>query len=134
MTRRILAVAAGFVIWSALWFAANAGLGASGMLPPPGEPIKEPSALALLLLASILASLAAGFSASWLARAPGHTVALWLGVLLLGVGLLVQAQYWHLMPVWYHAAFLLLLIPVCLLGSRLRSDSSSKPNLHRGSA
>ena len=119
MVRKILAVATGFVVWSALWFAANTGLDAAGMLPPPGAAVNEPGVLLILLAASILASLAAGFSASWLARAPGHRTALGLGVVLLMMGVFVQAQYWSIMPVWYHAAFLLLLIPMCLLGSRL---------------
>ena len=122
MIRKILAVVAGFVVWSALWFAANATLGAAGLLPQPGQAVTEPGVLALLLAASVLASLVAGFSASWLARGAGHKAALWLGVLLLAVGVVVQAQYWSLMPVWYHLAFLLLLIPMCVAGSRLRPD------------
>jgi hypothetical protein len=50
-----------------------------------------------------------------MSRAP-----LWLGLILLGVGMFVQAQYWYLMPLWYHLAFLLLLVPACMIGSRLR--------------
>jgi hypothetical protein len=134
MIQKILAVVAGFVVWSVLWFAANAGLGAAGMLPPPGAAVDEPGVLRLLLAASVLASLAAGFLASWLARAPGHKVALWLGVLLLAVGVFVQTQFWTLMPVWYHAAFLLLLVPMCLAGSRLSPNRSSKPTLLRDAA
>jgi hypothetical protein len=43
----------------------------------------------------------------------------------------VQTQFWTLMPVWYHAAFLLLLVPMCLAGSRLSPNRSSKPTLLR---
>jgi MFS family permease len=134
MIRKILAVVAGFVVWSVIWFAANAGVAAAGLLPQPGQAVTEPTVLALLLVASVLASLAAGYSASRLARAPGHKVALSLGVVLLAIGIFVQAQYWSLMPIWYHLAFLLLLVPVCLVGSRLRPNNSSKPTPLRGAA
>ncbi|PBS12543.1 hypothetical protein CMZ82_09335 [Lysobacteraceae bacterium NML93-0792] len=132
MIRKILAVLAGFVIWSALWFAANAALAATGMLPQPGMAVTDGDVLTLLLASSAVASLVAGFSTSWLSRTPGHKAALWCGLLLLAVGVAVQAQYWSLMPVWYHMAFLLLLVPMCLVGSRMRHNSFSKRTPRHG--
>lgn len=120
MMRNILAVFVGFVAWSLLWFSANAVLGATGQLPPPGEAVTGAGVLVIMLAISMFASAVAGASASWLARSQGLRIALWLGIVLLGVGVIVQIQYWDLMPVWYHAAFLLLLLPMCLLGSMAR--------------
>jgi len=134
MIRKILAVIAGFLVWSTLWVAANATLRAAGLLPPPDQAVTAPATLALLLVASVLASLVAGFLVSFLARGAGQKIALWLGALLLAFGVFVQTQYWSLMPVWYHLAFLLLLIPMCVAGSRLRPDNSSKPTSLRGPA
>jgi hypothetical protein len=39
--------------------------------------------------------------------------------LLLATGLGVQSSAWSQLPVWYHLAFLALLIPGCLGGMRL---------------
>ena len=132
MIRKILAVVAGFVVFSALWFASNAALAATGMLPQPGLAVTDADVLALLLAASAVASLVAGFSTAWLSRTSGHQAALWCGVLLLAVGVAVQAQYWSLMPIWYHMAFLLLLVPMCLVGSRLRHKEFSKHRPRHG--
>jgi hypothetical protein len=56
----------------------------------------------------------------WLAGAgEGHAIA--LGAALLAIGILVQSQYWQLLPVWYHVIFLAGLLPVSLLGARLRA-------------
>jgi hypothetical protein len=49
-----------------------------------------------------------------------------LGVLLLATGVLVQLKLWYLIPLWYHLAFLLVLIPMTLLGARLRAGSRSR--------
>lgn len=119
MMRTVLAVVAGFVVWTAVWFAANAALGAAGVLPPQGEAVRELSALLPLLAASVVASLSAAFVASSLAREASLAPALWLGGVLLAVGVFVQAQYWELMPTWYHVTFLLLLLPMSLAGGRL---------------
>lgn len=103
------------------------------MLPPAGEPETDPVPLLLLLAANVVASFCAGISACLLGQASGHEAALWLGAVLLVVGAFVRAQYWPLMPLWYHATFLLLLIPACLIGNRLKPTNSSQPPL-RGAA
>ena len=57
-------------------------------------------------------------------RLRGLTV---LAVLLVATGVGVQASVWTLMPVWYHLAFLGLLVPGCLLGARLKGTGSLTP-------
>jgi hypothetical protein len=43
-----------------------------------------------------------------------------LSVLLIVVGVFVQAQLWRLLPAWYHLSFLILLLPATLAGAWLR--------------
>ncbi|MFK5956528.1 MAG: hypothetical protein QM477_08805 [Planctomycetota bacterium] len=38
---------------------------------------------------------------------------------LLGSGILAQASYWSVMPLWYHVSFLAALLPVCMIGARV---------------
>ena len=53
-------------------------------------------------------------------------VVLVTAVLLLLTGIAVQSTMWHLMPLWYHATFLVLIVPVCLLAGRLRRQSGGE--------
>lgn len=46
-----------------------------------------------------------------------------LGVLLLVVGIVVQASYWNVLPVWWHLCFLVSILPFTLLGARLRGGT-----------
>jgi hypothetical protein len=121
MIRSLFAVIAGFVLWSALWLGYNALLTTLGILPAASaNPVQAPMPLLLLLAGSILFSLAAGYATTALVRTPGYRHTLVLGVLLLGIGILVQAQFWQLMPLWYHLCFLVLLLPATGLGGTLR--------------
>jgi hypothetical protein len=42
-----------------------------------------------------------------------------LGALLLAVGIAVQREYWHILPLWFHLSFLGALVPGVLVGYRL---------------
>lgn len=123
MLRFIGAVFAGFALWSVLWLAYNAGLRQLALLQAePGASMAETTPLLLLLLGSVAISLAAGYVAA--AILPARLPVLVLGLLLLAAGILAQRQYWAIMPLWYHVAFLGLLIPVCLAGAWLRGVSA----------
>jgi hypothetical protein len=123
MWRPVLAVIAGYAVWTVIWLGGGqALLAAFPDALPSGElevqPITSTPYLASALVLSIICSLAAGAfcrigASRWL------TGALVLSVLLLLTGIGVQASAWSLMPVWYHLAFLALLVPVTLLGARL---------------
>lgn len=123
--RKILAVVGGFALWSILWLLLGQSLAASGMLAPPGQPVTASLPLLVLLVGSVAFSLLAGYAAAAIARRRTFRVAVVLGVVLLGVGIAVQAQYWQLMPLWYHAAFLACLLPACVAGARLRSPRTA---------
>ncbi len=124
MFRTILAVIAGFALWSLIW------LGGSFVLPglfPAAVAANGSSANTGYLLSSIvvslIASLAAGYLARAIAKAPGLAPQLALGVILLPVGIAVESGYWGLLPLWYHLVFLVLLLPATLAGAWLRSRS-----------
>jgi hypothetical protein len=45
-----------------------------------------------------------------------------LGVLLLLFGAMVEAMAWSYLPLWYHLLFLALLIPMAVLGGKMKSN------------
>jgi hypothetical protein len=120
MLRTVLGVIAGLVVWSMIWLAGGqfvqrvfpGAVGADGSSSNAGY-------LVALIVLSILASLAAGFLARSISVSRRMTPELILGVLLLIAGVGIETGYWEQLPLWYHAAFLLLLVPVTLLGGRM---------------
>ena len=121
--RAAVAVLVGFGIWTVLWLGGASAVGA--LFPEEmqaytdGQGLHATAPLATILALSIVASLAAGASAASVARQRAFGASFALGVLLLLVGLGVQVSAWDAMPVWYHVAFLVLLLPVTLSGARL---------------
>jgi hypothetical protein len=133
MLRIITGVIAGFIVWSIVWLGMDALLSAIS----PGwfgriltefqnavsrnEPFTTPDSVSVyLIFQSILCSLIAGFTATAIAKENRRTT-LALGILLLLTGIFVEASNWNYFPIWYHVLFLLLLIPMTILGGKLRS-------------
>lgn len=120
MLKDILAVVVGFAAWSILW------LGGNPQVPKlfPGSLKKDGSlhhtgALLTLLVFAALVSIAAGYVVTLVSASANTNLPLILGVILLLVGIVVQRQYWKLMPLWYHLLFLGLLVPATLFGASL---------------
>ena len=121
------AVAAGFVLWSAVFLGGSAGV--RTLLPEVHDDsgaTRDTAALLCHLLASAIASLLAGFltarlRARWAPIGPVKTRgSVWaLALLLLAVGIPVQVSAWQSLPVWYHLTFLGLLVPLTVLGGRI---------------
>ena len=134
MLRIILGVIAGFIIWSILWVGLDALLSAIS----PGwfgknfadfqnavsrnEPFTPPVSVSVyLIFQSVLCSIVAGFAAAAIAK-ENRKSTLALGILLLATSIFVEASHWNYFPIWYHILFLLLLIPMTVLGGRLKSE------------
>lgn len=119
--RNVLAVVAGFGLWSVLWVGGNALLTAlmPGAFRADGS-TSQTGALVLLAALSVAYSVAAGYLTATIARAIRPIPVLVLGGLLLIVGIVVEAGYWDVIPLWYHLTFLALLIPAALSGGWLR--------------
>ena len=75
--------------------------------------------LILDLVRSGIISLMSGFLAVFVANEAKKTTIV-LGVLLLAFGLYVQLSVWKYIPIWYHLLFLLLLVPMTIMGGKLK--------------
>jgi len=121
MLRGTLAVIGGFVLWSILWLSYNAVLRKLAVLPSDLQsPLHDTGALLILLIGSVLCSLAAGYLAALVTATTNYMPVYILCAVLIGVGIFFQTQLWQLMPIWYHLSFLALLVPATLAGAWLR--------------
>ena len=124
--KRFLAVIAGFILWSVLWLCFNVGLHKFGLLPAAlTQPLMAPAPLLALLFGSVILSVLSGYLAAAIAGVPSAPAVATLGVLLVLTGIYFQSRVWHLMPLWYHLLFLILLIPMCFAGARLREPRAA---------
>lgn len=114
----VLGVIVGFVVWSLLWLGGQQGLLAvfPDSVADDGT-VTNDKMMAGSLVLSVLCSVVSGFFCGKLGGR-GSAAAVLAGVLL-AVGVAVQIGYWDKMPVWYHAAFLVLIVPMTLAGGRL---------------
>ena len=126
MKRIVLAVIAGFALWSVLWLVVNASSAAlaPGAFNEDGT-TDSATVLLVVLILSIACSVGSGVLTAAIARTPSLGPAWVLGGLLLAVGVFFQVQYWDAMPLWYHIPFLALLIPGTLIGARFRSNKAA---------
>src|SRR5262245_47805172 len=134
MLKLILGVIVGFVVWSLLWVGSHSlfavlspnwfGKMNAGIMEARAKGTDytaDSTILILILLESFIISIFSGYLAALIAKENTITTFI-LGVLLLLVGLLVQIGIWNYMPLWYHLPFLILLIPMTVLGGKLRKS------------
>jgi hypothetical protein len=118
--RPTLAVIASYAVWTVIWLTGNFMLRAVRILPTDTSArIDSPGALSTLIGICILCSIAAGGVAAVISRGSSNYPPLILASLLLLTGVAVQWSVFQLMPIWYHVTFLVLLIPMVLVGARL---------------
>ncbi len=121
MVRGILAVLAGFILWSVIWLATtNSIMAAMPEEVQPGSPVTNTGILLLLLVVSVIASVASGYLTALIAKENTMKYVMAFGVINLAVGIFFQVQNWQFMPLWYHLIFLVLLIPAIVYGGKLR--------------
>jgi hypothetical protein len=126
MKRGIAAVLGGLVAWFVVVTAVNLVLRVSW---PDYAAAEKPMAFTLGMLGvrlamGVLASLCAGFMAAWIAKGFGMPAKV-LSVLLLLAFIPVHYGLWDRFPIWYHAMFLVSLIPFTLLGAVWNTKSAS---------
>lgn len=131
MLRIILGAIAGFLVWSILWVGSDAvfmaifasyreyieGFNTALQTQQPFE--INSTILFLTLIKSFICSIISGVVTAMIAQENTKSTIL-LGVLLLAFGIFIQSIYWNYLPLWYHLAFLVLLIPMSVLGGKLR--------------
>ena len=138
MVRIVLGAIAGFFAWVILWVGSEKLLSAiwpEGFGAPQRafqaavENRLDASAFTantrLLLIHIVLASIIAvisGFLAALVAR-ENKRAPLVLGFLLLALGLLKVVMSWPYVPIWYHLIFTALLLPMTIIGGKLKTTA-----------
>jgi hypothetical protein len=120
--RLIGAVLAGAAVWAVLWIGGTKAAQAAfpGALTP-GQPLVHGGALLGLILYSVGLSLLAGYVTAAAAGPRPLPAVGTLAALQLTLGIIAEASYWSLMPVWYHLVFLALVVPATVYGGALRA-------------
>ena len=121
MLKISLGVIVGFIVWSVLWVAMDALLRAFwGNYNESVEAMNFSSSMLLVpLVLSAVVSLISGYGAALIAKENAKSPLI-LGIILLIVGIFVQIGVWDKIPLWYHLTFWILLIPMTILGGKLK--------------
>ncbi len=120
MTRLVMAVILGYAAWTVLWLGGNAVFfGETASAIDVGNAFTKRMPLVGSIGLSLGCSVVAGFVSASVAPHRARPAVMTTALLLLATGIGVQAGVWTLMPVWYHVAFLLMLIPFVCTGGRL---------------
>jgi hypothetical protein len=133
-----LGVIAGFVAWLIMWVGSEKIL--SAIFPEGfgvhqqafelavkngGEFTVDTTLLLIHIVMGVIVSVMSGFLAALIAgenkRAP-----LVLGFLLVAFGLLIVVLSWPYVPVWYHVIFTSLLLPMTIMGGKLKPAIAEK--------
>jgi hypothetical protein len=136
MLKIVLGVIAGFVAWTVLWLGSDQVLTLASpgwygihqddafLALQNGEAFQANSTIMIIRLAvAAIATIMSGFLAAFIANENRRTPFA-LGVLLLIVGIGFQVPAWNVMPIWFHVIFLALLIPLSILGGKLKTASA----------
>jgi len=135
MLRIVLGVIVGFFAWAIVWFGIEQILSAAfpiwygapqhafqEAVENGGQFTAETRLLLSHLVIGSIVSLIAGFLAALIAgenkRAP-----LILGFLLLALGLLKATMSWPYVPIWYHVIFTASLLPMTIMGGKLKTTA-----------
>jgi len=134
MVRIILGVIVGFIVWSVVWVGSEPTLAkfwpeyaAHSMDAEKAltnnTPLETSAVIALAnLVRSFLTSIIAGYLAALVAGEYKRSTLI-LGVILVAVGIAVEYMFWNVAPAWYHVLFVLFLLPMTILGGRMRRST-----------
>ncbi len=134
MLRIILGVIVGFIIWSIVWVGGEQALASlwtdfgnhsrEAEKAVTNGTALEPNAIFAVvnLLRSFLTSMIAGYMTALVAGEFKRSTMV-LGLILLAVGVAVEYMFWNVAPAWYHILFVIFLIPMTILGGRLRRSN-----------
>jgi len=131
--RIALGVIAGFFAWTIAWVGIEQML--SAMWPAwygahqlaftaaikNGAPFTaDPTILLIHIVCASVVSVMAGLLAAWVARENKRAPVI-LGLLLLAFGVLKAVMSWPYVPIWYHVIFTALLVPMTMVGGKLKT-------------
>lgn len=123
MLKITFGVIVGFIVWSILWVGFDAILRAVWTSYDKSvEAMSFSSSMLLVpLVLSAVVSIVSGFTVAVISQENSKSPLI-LGVLLLIVGVIVQIGVWDKIPLWYHLTFWFLLIPMTILGGKLKKS------------
>ena len=130
MWRTMGAIVAGLVAWVAVVTLLNFGLRAAIPGYHAAEATLQFTAAmkAGRLIEAAITNVVAGAVVSLIA--PTKRWAPWcVGLIILALFLPFHIQIWNKLPVWYHLAFLVPLVPLVALGGRLARERAPEPAL-----
>lgn len=132
MVRIILGAIAGFIAWSIIWVGSERVLSAiwpgwygahqaafEAAVANGGAFAADTTILLMNIVRGSMVSVISGFLAALIAR-ENRRSPLILGVLLVAFGLLIVSMSWSYIPLWYHIIFTALLIPMTMVGGKLK--------------
>ena len=131
MVRIILGIIVGYILWTVLWLGSDAIFSAISSdwstkslefrtAVEKNIPYTPDSMILIVLLVkSVIVTIISGFAAALVARENTKST-IGLGLLLFISGIFVQLMHWNYMPLWYHIPFLLMLIPMTILGGKIK--------------
>lgn len=130
MLRIVLGVVGGFIAWIIAWFASEKIIGATwpafgvhqnafqAAITDGGEfTAVTPMLLTHIVLGSIVSVMAGALAA--LIAGENSRAPLFVGILLLAMGIAKAVMSWQYVPLWYHVIFTAILLPLAILGGRL---------------
>jgi hypothetical protein len=137
MGRIVLGAIAGFFAWLVLWVGSEMILSAiwptwygahqlayTAAIKNGGQFAADSTILLIHIVCGSVVSVMSGFLAALIARETKRAPLI-LGVLLLALGLLKMVMFWPYVPAWYHVIFTALLVPMAVVGGRLRARVNS---------
>ncbi|MBL8522738.1 MAG: hypothetical protein JNN20_03515 [Betaproteobacteria bacterium] len=141
MVRLIVGVIAGFFAWAILWVGSEQVLSAiwpswygahqtafTAAIKNGGAFAADGGVLLIHIVSAAVVSAIAGFLAALIAR-DNKRAPVALGILLTSFAVLKAVMSWPYVPVWYHVLFTVLLVPMAVLGGKLKAGSS-RPDMN----
>lgn len=133
MGRIILGAIAGFIVWTvfllgsdAIWIAFSPDwygkhqIDLQNAVTNKTPFMADSTVLIIAIFRSALFSVITGFIAAWIAR-ENFKSSLLLGIFLLAFGSFIHSMILNNVPLWYHFGILLPLIPLAILGGKLKT-------------
>ncbi len=126
MLGSILSIGACVFAWGVLWVTSNFGLAA--VFPARFDDAgltSDPTMLIAFIAVSGALSVGAGWLCATLVKTAFMKHVTILAFIQLAIGIFVQSSVWELMPMWYHVIFLSLVVPMHLLGGKIRVQGAT---------
>jgi uncharacterized membrane protein (DUF485 family) len=136
MVRIVLGVIAGFFAWAIVWVGSEKILSAiwpegfgvhqrafQAAIENGGQFTADTTMLLVHIVLASIVSVMSGFLAALIAGENKRTPLI-LGFLLVAFGLLKAVLSWPYVPLWYHVIFTALLIPMAMMGGKLKTTAS----------